>query len=148
MEIHAHQSREDTWDDAFQLALHILHEWFDDDLLDKADRVAGHFESATDTTAGDLLQWRDRLEARHLTEAQQRYAGRCYPKGPAPERRPPPWPAPERVPERKIQALASIVREEPPTSPKAWAAARVLGVAAVIEAANRADEVSRSDSAP
>jgi len=141
MEAGSHNARADIWDDAFQLGFQILHEWFGGDLLDKADRVAGELNTGP---SPEEERWRERLETEHLTDAQSRYSSRCYPKGPARAERPLPWPAPERISEETIQRFAGIVREDPPASPKAQAAVRLLGVAAVIEAARRSEDAGIS----
>jgi hypothetical protein len=142
MEVDSHETRADIWEDAFQYGFKILHEWFGPDLLDKADRIAGEMNGGT---APGESQWRERLEVKHLTEAQRQYSGRCYPKIPAGAGRPLPWPAPEPVERETIERFASIVQEEPPTSPKAQAALRLLSVAAVIEAARRSDAAGISE---
>jgi hypothetical protein len=142
MEVESQRARAEIWEEAFQYGFQILHEWFGDDLLDKADRIAGEMTSGA---APEEKQWRERLEAEHLTVPQRQYSARCYPKAPAGVERPLPWPAPERISEESIRRFASIVREEPSASPKAQAALRLLSVAAVIEAARRSDVAGISE---
>jgi hypothetical protein len=128
MEVSEAAEAQACWRAVYRHAGRVLKRWCSDDLLDRLDTVASH-------GPGDKgVEVRRTLEEAYLTPAQQRYAGRAYPET---HKRPPgTWPTPieaDRVSTETREELATIIRSHQVDSGPAWAATRLLCVAAVIE---------------
>lgn len=99
--------------------------------------IAGH-----EMLTPDHVEATEALAEKHFTEAQHEYARRVFRDGPSTFPATWPWPVPPRVNDQDLIVLILCVQREEMSSPKAWAAVRLLSAAALIEASQRTIEES------
>lgn len=133
MEITEHKHRTTAWDRMDQGATGILEYWLPKWLVCKARGVIAGHEMVTP----EHIEATEELAQKRFTEEQREYANRIYRDCPSGHPYTWPWPVPARVSGSDLALLILCLQHEDMSSPKAWAAVRLLSAAALIEASRR-----------
>ena len=131
MEVDEQESRTTAWERLDREASRILMGWLPSWLECKARGAI----ASRDILRPEHVEATHELAEKHLTDEQWAYAQRVFRDTPATFPGSWPWPAPPRVPRDTIRLLILCLQAKEMTSPKAWAAVRILSAVALIDAA-------------